>query len=285
MYRSQQLALKYLTAAIALFGVMTIAGLMSAYYYINSNFLFGLLDFNIAKILHIDTLIIWLLMGFMGAIYWFLPEEFGIEIAGIRAAEVLFYVFCAVVAVVAAVFIFVQYGGSDALGMWLVNQGRKYVEAPRWAATGVVIVMLVFAYNVIGTAIRAKKMTGIMAVLIIDLVPLIILYLNAFAAYRNMSEDLYWWWWLVHLWVEGTWEVLIGCIMALALMIPVCLALSATGSVHHGHNPVVSTAAVSASTKVSALDFDPLAKAGQALGRARMPLLKSRPVRSSARDL
>jgi hypothetical protein len=40
-------------------------------------------------------------MGFMGAIYWFLPEEFGIEIAGIRAAEVLFYVFCAVVAVVA----------------------------------------------------------------------------------------------------------------------------------------------------------------------------------------
>ena len=69
MYRSQQLALKYLTAAIALFGVMTIAGLMSAYYYINSNFLFGLLDFNIAKILHIDTLIIWLLMGFMGAIY------------------------------------------------------------------------------------------------------------------------------------------------------------------------------------------------------------------------
>ena len=162
MYRSQQLALKYLTAAIALFGVMTIAGLMSAYYYINSNFLFGLLDFNIAKILHIDTLIIWLLMGFMGAIYWFLPEEFGIEIAGITAAEVLFYVFCAVVAVVAAVFIFVQYGGSDALGMWLVNQGRKYVEAPRWAAIGVVIVMLVFAYNVIGTAIRAKKMTGIM---------------------------------------------------------------------------------------------------------------------------
>jgi nitric oxide reductase subunit B len=41
--------------------------------------------------------------------------------------------------------------------MWFVNQGRKYVEAPRWAAMGVVIVMLVFAYNVIGTAIRAKK--------------------------------------------------------------------------------------------------------------------------------
>src|SRR5215831_5896070 len=128
-------------------------------------------------------------MGFMGAIYWFLPTEFEREPVGIRTAEVLFYVFCAAVAVVALVFIFVQYGPSNETTLWLVNQGRKYVEAPRWAAVGVVIVMLVFAYNVIGTAIRAKKMTGIMAVLIIDLVPLIILYLNAFAAYRNMSDD------------------------------------------------------------------------------------------------
>ena len=218
MYRSQKLAIKYLTAAIALFGVMVIAGLMSAYYYINPNFLFGVLDFNIAKILHINTLVIWLLMGFMGAIYWFLPEEFNIETEGIRAAELLFYVFCAAVAVVAVVFIFVQYGDSNLLGMWFVNQGRKFVEAPRWAALGIVVILLVFAYNVIGTAIRAKKMTGIMGVLIVDLVPLLVLYLNAFSAQPNMSQDLFWWWWLIHLWVEGTWEVLIGCILALALM-------------------------------------------------------------------
>ena len=82
MYRSQRLALKYLTAAIALFGVMTLAGLISANYYVNPDFLFGLLHFNIAKILHIDTMVIWLLMGFMGAIYWFLPDEFGSELVG-----------------------------------------------------------------------------------------------------------------------------------------------------------------------------------------------------------
>jgi nitric oxide reductase subunit B len=107
MYRSQRLAFNYFTTAVALFGVMTLAGLISACYYINPEFLSGLLHFNIAKILHIDTLIIWLLMGFMGAIYWFLPEEFGRELFGIQAAEILFYVFCAAVAVVATVFIFV----------------------------------------------------------------------------------------------------------------------------------------------------------------------------------
>jgi nitric oxide reductase subunit B len=218
MYRSQQLALKYFAAAVVLFGAMTLSGLMSAYYYINPDFLFGLLHFNIAKILHIDTMVIWLLMGFMGAIYWFLPEEFGCEVVGIRAAEILFYVFCVAVAAVAIVFIVVQYGSSDETALWLINQGRKYVEAPRWAAIGVVAVMVVFAYNVIGTAYAACKITGITAVLMIDLVPLVVLYLDALPAISNMSADLFWWWWLVHLWVEATWEVLIGCIMALALM-------------------------------------------------------------------
>ena len=218
MYRSQKLAVKYLAAAITLFGVMVIAGLMSAYYYINPDFLFGILHFNIAKILHIDTLVIWLLMGFMGAIYWFLPEEMGREPVGIWLAEILFYVFCAAVAIVAVVFIVVQYGSSNEIALWFINQGRKYVEAPRWAALGVVAVMGVFGYNVIGTVVATRRLTGIMAVLMIDLIPLVALYLDAFPAITNMSEDLFWWWWLVHLWVEATWEVLIGCIMAFTLM-------------------------------------------------------------------
>lgn len=218
MYRSQKLAVKYLAAAIILFGVMTLAGLMSAYYYINPDFLFGIFHFNMAKILHIDTLVIWLLMGFMGAIYWFLPEEMEREPVGIWLAELLFYVFCAAVAVVAVVFIVVQYGGTDQTALWFINQGRKYVEAPRWAAIGVVLVMLVFGYNVIGTVVATRRLTGIIGVLMIDLVPLVLLYLDAFPAITNMSQDLFWWWWLVHLWVEATWEVLIGCIMAFTLM-------------------------------------------------------------------
>ena len=218
MYRSQRLALHYFAAAAVLFGIMTISGLMSAVYYVKPDFLFGIFNFNMSKILHIDTLVIWLLMGFMGAVYWFMPKELEHEVVGIRLAEILFWVFCAAVAVVAGVFIFVQYGGSNQTSLWLINQGRKYVEAPRWAAMGIVLVVLVFVYNVVGTAIAARKMTGIMWVLAIDLIPLSLLYLDAFPALTNMSHDLYWWWWLVHMWVEATWEVLIGCIMAWALM-------------------------------------------------------------------
>ena len=100
----------------------------------------------------------------------------------LKLAEIMFWIFCAAVAVVFAVFLVVQYGGSDEFAMWFINQGRKYVEAPRWAAIGVATVMLVFAWNVVGTAIKAKRITGIMSVLSINMVPLVLLYLVAFPA-------------------------------------------------------------------------------------------------------
>jgi nitric oxide reductase subunit B len=180
MYRSQKLALRYFAAAIALFGVMTAAGLLSALYYFDPALLYNVFDFHMAKILHINTLVIWLLMGFIGAVYWFLPKELGREVVGIWLAEVLFYVFCAAVAIVAAVFIFIQYGRADQFNMWFINQGRKYIEAPRWAAAGIVVVVLTFVYNVTATAWQARKMTGLLGVLILDLVPLSVLYLDAF---------------------------------------------------------------------------------------------------------
>lgn len=218
MYKSQELALKYFTAATVLFGIMVVSGLLSATHYVQMGFLLNKLDFSIAKILHIDTMILWLLLGFMGCIYWFLPGELKRETEGVKLAEIMFYILCAAIAVVSLVFIFVQYGGANEFSLWFINQGRKYVEAPRWAAIGIVLVVAVFCYNVIATTIKAKKVTGIMGVMIIDLVPLFALYLVSFPAITNMSVDLFWWWWLVHLWVEGTWEVLIGCIMALSLM-------------------------------------------------------------------
>ena len=94
MYLSQKLAIKYFVVAFALFGVMIVAGLMAAVYYIQPQFLFNTLEFSTTKILHIDTLVIWNLMGFFGAVYWFLPDEVGHEVVGIRLGEIMFYVFC-----------------------------------------------------------------------------------------------------------------------------------------------------------------------------------------------
>jgi nitric oxide reductase subunit B len=218
LYRSQRLALRYFTASMVLFGILFASGILASIMYISPNFLFPQLPFSIVKILHINTLIIGLLMAFFGSLYWLLPDEFESELVGIRVSEILFWVFCAAVAIVSVVFIFVQYGHANEFSLWFINQGRKYVEAPRWAAIGVVAVVAGFLWNVIGTAIATRRVSGIVWVLMVDLIPLFGLYLIAFPAITNLAVDQYWWWWLVHFWVEATWEVVIGVIIALVLM-------------------------------------------------------------------
>jgi nitric oxide reductase large subunit len=52
MFRSQQLAFKYFAAAVTLFGIMVVAGLLSATYYLQDGFLLNKLDFSVAKTAH-----------------------------------------------------------------------------------------------------------------------------------------------------------------------------------------------------------------------------------------
>jgi len=32
-----------------------------------------------------------------------------------------------------------------------------------------------------------------------------------------MVKDQYWWWWVVHLWVEGSWEIIAAALLAFML--------------------------------------------------------------------
>jgi nitric oxide reductase subunit B len=79
-------------------------------------------------------------------------------------------------------------------------------------------VVLTFYYNVFMTFMKAKIKTGIMMVLVADLMALAGLYLAGMFFTDNISMDQYWWWWVIHLWVEATWEVFVGALAAYALI-------------------------------------------------------------------
>ena len=101
--------------------------------------------------------------------------------------------------------------------IWLINEGREYIEAPRWADIGIVVVVLVFYYNIFFTYMKGEK-TGIMTVMVADLLALAGLYIAGMFFTDNISMDQYWWWWVIHLWVEATWEVFVGTLAAYALI-------------------------------------------------------------------
>ncbi len=213
----QKLAVKYFSVAVILFVVQILFGLLSGIQYLRPDFLYNVLDFNVNRMVHINAMVVWMLYGFIGAIYWLVEDESGTALVGLKLANLNFWILTAAVTVVVLVYLFVQTGPGSELSIWFINEGREYIEAPRWADIGIVVCVLIFFYNVAATFMKGQW-SGISGVLVLDLVALAGLYLAGMFYVTNISVDQYWWWWVIHLWVEATWEVLVGCIMAWGLM-------------------------------------------------------------------
>lgn len=213
----QKLAMKYFTVAMALFVAQIAFGLIAGLQFLYPDLLYNTLDFNVNRTVHINAMIVWMLYGFMGSVYWLLEDESQTKVVGLKLGNIAFWLFTIAVAIVVCVYIFVQFGPGTMKSLWLINEGREYIEAPRWADIGIVICVLIFFYNVAATFMKGRW-SGISGVLVLDLVALAGLYLCGMFYTTNLSVDQYWWWWVIHLWVEATWEVLVGCIMAWGLM-------------------------------------------------------------------
>jgi nitric oxide reductase subunit B len=213
----QRLAIKYFSVAVVLLIAQILFGLLAGLQYLRPEFLYNVLDFNINRMVHINAMIVWMLYGFIGSCYWLVEDEAGTELVGVRLGNLAFWVLTAAVAVVVLVYLFIQVGPGERATIWLINEGREYIEAPRWADIGIVAVVLVFFYNIAATFMKGRW-SGISGVLVLDLIALAGMYLAGMFFTSNVSMDQYWWWWVIHLWVEATWEVLVGCIMAWGLI-------------------------------------------------------------------
>ena len=92
-YASQQVAKPYFIFALILFAGQILFGLVMGTQYIIGDFLSGYIPFNVARMVHTNLLIIWLLFGFMGASYYLVPEEAGTELHSPLLARITFWVF------------------------------------------------------------------------------------------------------------------------------------------------------------------------------------------------
>ncbi len=218
-YQSQAVAKPYFIAAIALFLGQIIFGLIMGLQYVVGDFLFPAIPFNVARMVHTNLLIVWLLFGFMGATYYLIPEESETELFSPKLAIITFWVFLAAGAATVLGYLLVPYAtlakltGNDLLA----TMGREFLEQPLPTKVGIVLVVLSFIFNVIMTMLKGRK-TAISLVLVLGLVGLAVFFLFSFYNPHNLVKDKYYWWWVVHLWVEGVWELILGAILAFVLI-------------------------------------------------------------------
>ncbi len=218
-YKSQAVAKPYFIAAIALFLAQILFGLIMGLQYLIGDFLFPYIPFNVARMVHTNLLIVWLLFGFMGAAYYLVPEESERELHSPKLAMLMFWVFLVAGALTIVGYLAVPYAslakltGNDILE----TMGREFLEQPLPTKLGIVVVALVFLFNISMTVLKGRK-TSISLVMLAGLWGLAVFFLFSFYNPSNLVKDKYYWWWVVHLWVEGVWELILGAMLAFVLI-------------------------------------------------------------------
>ncbi|MEN9480777.1 MAG: hypothetical protein RLZZ298_2172 [Pseudomonadota bacterium] len=218
-YKSQAVAKPYFIAAIGLFVGQILFGLILGLQYVLGDFLFPAIPFNVARMVHTNLLIVWLLFGFMGGAYFMIPEESETELFSPKLALAMFWIFLVAGALTIVGYLTVPYATLAAMtGNNLIEtMGREFLEQPLPTKLGIVVVALAFLFNLTMTMLKGKK-TAISMVLMIGLWGLAVFFLFSFYNPVNVVLDKFFWWWTVHLWVEGVWELILGSFLAFVLI-------------------------------------------------------------------
>ncbi len=205
-FQSQRVAWWFFATSMLLLSLQLVYGFIMAFAHAGYDVLHAWIPFNAARAVHTNLLVMWLLSGFMGAAYFIIPDESGRELAWPKLAYVQLGAFVAV-----GVTAIIGYH----FGWW---EGRKFLEIPRPLDYLVVVDVLLFIANIGMTVWNGKRFTTTSLVLFFGLLMAALLYLPGMIPTTNQTVDSYWRWWVVHLWVEGVWELIMGGILAYLLI-------------------------------------------------------------------
>lgn len=205
-FKCQQISYYFFATSMLLLTLQLCYGLIMAFAHSGYDVLHSIIPFNVARATHNNLLLVWLLSGFMGAAYYIIPEEVDREIVSLRLAFLQYFalVIVGVIAIIGFHF-----------NWW---EGRKFLEIPR-ALDYLVVVDILLFLGILGlTILKAKKRTTTSLILYFGLFSAALLYLPGMIDTTNQTVDSFWRWWVVHLWVEGVWELILGSMLAFLLI-------------------------------------------------------------------
>lgn len=205
-YRTQSVAYAYFAVALLLLALQLAFGFLSAAKYLGPDPLRAILPFDVTKTIHTNLLVVWVLTGFLGAAYYVVPEESKVELYSTRLAYIGLALLTAlgVTAVVGYLF------------GW--TAGNKLLEQPLPIKLGIVVVMLIFAYNIVRTMARGGRVTVTEGMVVGGLFGAALLYLPSVLHFDNYTIATFYRWWTIHLWVEGVFELIQGGLLAFLLI-------------------------------------------------------------------
>jgi nitric oxide reductase subunit B len=289
---SMRATAKYFWVVLALFLVQILLGAITAHYSVEGQELYGVnlsdvLPYSITRTWHTQLAVLWIATAWLGTGLYIAPAISGHEPPFQRLGVNLLWV-CLLVIVVGSFagqwLAVMQKLGLDR-NFWFGHQGWEYADIGRfwqWFLFIGLMLWLVLVGRALWPAMRrGGESKSIVALLFLSTVA-IGLFFGAslmWNEHTSLSMVEYWRWWLVHLWVEGFFEVFATAVIAflftrLGLLAPraatvavlfatiVFMAGGVLGTLHHLYFAGTPTAVLALGASFSALEVVPLAYIG-----------------------
>lgn len=222
---------KYFGVVMLLFLVQIGLGTLTAHYTIEGQHFYGFpladwLPYAVTRTWHTQIAIFWIATAWLATGLYIAPAVSGYEPP--RQTLGVNVLFVALLVVVAGSLAGEWFGVQQKLGLdanfWFGHQGYEYVDLGRFWQILLFVGLLLWLL-LVGRALwpvlrKPSESQPLIAAVFISTVAIALFYAAGLAWGRHTALSMieYWRWWVVHLWVEGFFEVFATAVIALLFM-------------------------------------------------------------------
>lgn len=289
---SQKSLGKYLFLVVALFTFQIMMGGATAHYTVEGQHFYGLelskwFPYSLLRTWHLQSALFWIATGFLAAGLFLAPIINGGKDPKFQklGVDILFWALIAVVVgSFAGNYLAIAQIMPPNLNFWLGHQGYEYVDLGRAWQIGKFIGLVLWLVLMLRGMVPALRQPGEKHMLLLLTCSVIAIGLFYGAGFfygerTHISVMEYWRWWIVHLWVEGFFEVFAAVALAFIFynmglvskrMATVASLASASlfliggvpGTFHHMYFSGTTTPVMAVGATFSALEVVPLVVMG-----------------------
>ena len=289
---SQKATVKYFWTVSALLLVQVVMGIVTAHYGVEGQALYGIpladwLPYSVSRTWHVQIAIFWIATSWLATGLYYAPAISGVEPKFQRLG--VNFLFLALLVIVVGSLFGQWLGVMQKLGFvqnfWFGHQGYEYVDLGRfWQLflfVGLVIWLLLMGRAIYPALKQKSENRNLLILFLISTIAIAAFYGAGLMWGRqtNLAIAEYWRWWVVHLWVEGFFEVFAAVVVAfLFVRLQIIKAATATtavlfttiiflaggilGTFHHLYFTGTPTAVMALGATFSALEVVPLVLMG-----------------------
>lgn len=288
IFPSQKAVIKYFWVISLLVIAQISFGILTAHYGVEGQDLFGIptsnfLPYSVSRTWHTQFAVFWIATAWLATGIFMGPLVSGVELTYQKLGVNVLFGALLVVVLGATVGEWLGVAGylQGTLNFFFGHQGYEYMDMGRFwqiaLAIGLGLWLFLVGRNITHAIKQKQEARPLLTLFLISAIAIGVFFLSGlmYGEHTHLSVVNYWRWWLVHLWVEGFFEVFATVVIAIlfarmgllsyktankttVLSASIFLFGGIIGTLHHLYYAGTPTAVIALGASFSALEVVPL---------------------------